>query len=91
MEFALRETLPILQHTPAILNALLLDLPGPWTEATEGLGTWSPFDVVGHLIHGDRADWIPRIEHILRHGDAVPRGCIPRSDRGPSENILRPG
>ena len=38
----------------------------------EGPNTWRPFDVVGHLIHGERADWMPRVEHILRHGDAVP-------------------
>jgi len=51
---------------------LLLGLPARWIEADEGPGTWSPFDVVGHLIHGERTDWIPRVEHILEHGDAVP-------------------
>ena len=55
-----------------MLRSLLLNLPGPWTEAVEGPGTWSPFDVVGHLIHGERTDWVPRIEHILHHGDTVP-------------------
>ena len=38
----------------------------------EGPGTWSPFDVVGHLIHGERTDWAPRVEHLLQHGDGVP-------------------
>jgi hypothetical protein len=72
MEFRLDEALPILRRTPAVLRALLLDLPSTWTGVTEGPGTWSPFDVVGHLIHGERTDWVPRIEHILRHGDRVP-------------------
>jgi len=53
-------------------------LPDAWTAATEGPGTWSPYDVVGHLIHAERTDWIPRAEHILRHGDAVP---FPKFDR----------
>jgi DinB superfamily len=78
MEFRLDEAVPVLQRTPAVLRALLLDLPAVWTEATEGPGTWSPFDVVGHLIHGERTDWVPRIEHLLRHGDRVP---FPAFDR----------
>ncbi len=72
MEFRFDEALPVLRHTPAALRALLMDLPAAWTQATEGPDTWSPFDVVGHLIHGERTDWVPRIEHMLRHGDAVP-------------------
>ena len=55
-----------------MVRGLLADLPASWTNAVEGPNTWSPFDVVGHLIHGERADWMPRVEHILRHGDAVP-------------------
>ena len=62
----------MLRRTPGVLRVWLADLPPRWTTATEGPGTWSPFDVVGHLIHGERTDWIPRVEHILRHGDAVP-------------------
>ena len=72
MEFQFDDALPVLRRTPAVLRELLLDLPGPWTGATEGPGTWSPFDVVGHLIHGERTDWMPRVEHLLRHGDTVP-------------------
>ena len=72
MEFRFDDALPVLRRTPEVLRALLLDLPGPWVGATEGPGTWSPFDVVGHLIHADRTDWMPRVEHMLRHGDAVP-------------------
>ena len=78
VEFKYDDALPVLQRTPTVLRALLMDLPGPWIEATEGPGTWSPFDIVGHLIHGDRTDWMPRVEHILRHGDAVP---FPAFDR----------
>jgi hypothetical protein len=72
MEFRLGEALPILHRTPAVLRAQLADLPGAWTAATEGPGTWSPFDVVGHLIHGERTDWMPRVEHMLEYGDSVP-------------------
>jgi hypothetical protein len=72
VEYRFNDALPVLRRTPTVLRDLLLDLPGPWTEATEGPGTWSPFDVVGHLIHGERTDWVPRVEHMLRHGDAVP-------------------
>ena len=78
MEFQFDEALPVLRRTPTVLRALLLDLPGPWIAAAEGPGTWTPFDVVGHLIHGERTDWIPRVEHMLQHGDAVP---FPAFDR----------
>lgn len=61
-----------------MLRALLSDLPKDWIDATEGPGTWSPFDVVGHLIHGERTDWMPRVEHVFRHGDAV---AFPPFDR----------
>ncbi len=72
MEFRVDEALPVLSRTPAVLSALLHDLPETWITAAEGPDTWSPFDVVGHLIHGERTDWVPRVEHILRHGDAIP-------------------
>jgi len=62
------ECLAIPTRTPATLNALLLDLPDAWTQANEGPGTWSPYAVVGHLIHGDRTDWLPRLRIILEHG-----------------------
>lgn len=72
MEFRFEDALPVLERTPSVLRALLTDLPAPFVTATEGPDTWSPFDVVGHLIHGERTDWVPRVEHLLRHGDAVP-------------------
>lgn len=71
MDFRLEEALPVLRRTPAVLKTLLRDLPGAWTNATEGPGTWSPFDVIGHLIHGERTHWMPRVDHIFRHGAAV--------------------
>ncbi len=72
MEFRFDAALPVLERTPGVLRGLLADLPASWTNAVEGPNTWSPFDVVGHLIHGERTDWVPRVEHLLRHGDAVP-------------------
>ncbi|HEX8719305.1 MAG TPA: DinB family protein [Pyrinomonadaceae bacterium] len=63
--FKLGDALAVLERTPASLRALLAGLPETWARATEGEGTWSPYDVVGHLIHGERADWVPRARHIL--------------------------
>jgi hypothetical protein len=72
VDFRFDAALPVLRRTPQVLRELLADLPESWTDAVEGPNTWSPFDVVGHLIHGERADWMPRVEHLLQHGDAVP-------------------
>src|SRR5580658_2380099 len=66
------ECLCVLTRTPATLGALLRDLPDAWTAATEGPGTWSPYIVIGHLIHGEKADWIPRLEIILEYGVSRP-------------------
>src|SRR4030095_5186952 len=63
--FNLDEAVAVLERTPASLSALLEGLPDTWVRATEGDGTWSPYDVIGHLIHGERTDWIPRARHIL--------------------------
>ena len=71
MEFTFEAALPVLRRTPSVVRGLLEDLPASWTHAVEAPNTWSPFDVVGHLIHGERADWMVRVEHLLRHGDAV--------------------
>lgn len=72
MDVTFDTALPVLRRTPSVVSGLLADLPASWTDAIEGPNTWSPFDVVGHLIHGERTDWVPRVEHLLRHGDAVP-------------------
>jgi len=63
--FNFRDAVAVLERTPATLGALLNGLPEPWIRATEGDGTWSPYDVIGHLIHGERTDWIPRARHIM--------------------------
>jgi DinB family protein len=69
MEFDLPQTISLLSHTPAALNALLRDLPEAWTLRNEGENTWSAFDVVAHLIYGERTDWIPRAKIILQFGE----------------------
>jgi uncharacterized damage-inducible protein DinB len=71
VDFNLDDALAVLETTPATLSTLLSGLAPVWVLATEGEGTWSPFDVLGHLIHGERTDWIPRARHILA-GDARP-------------------
>lgn len=68
MEFDLEEGTAVLRHTPGVLGAMLTDLGPAWTEATEGAETWSPYDIVGHLIHGERTDWVPRARLILAQG-----------------------
>ena len=69
MKFSFDDALPILRTTPAVLRAWLSPLPDSWILANEGPDTWSAFDVVGHLIHGERTDWIPRVELLLVHGE----------------------
>jgi hypothetical protein len=63
------EAIPVISRTPIVLRALLDGLPEPWIRADEGADTWTPFDIVGHLIHGERTDWIPRAELILTQGE----------------------
>ena len=70
MEFELEQAKDILRRTPATLEALLRGLPAEWLGSNEGPDTWSPLDVLGHLIHGDEEDWIPRARIILQHGEA---------------------
>lgn len=69
MNFELAQAIEILRRTPVTLNSLLRDLPEPWLVQNEGPETWSPYDVIGHLIHGDETDWIPRAKMIVEHGD----------------------
>lgn len=72
----MRATLPdiiaILRNTPGVLRALLRDLDTKWIDSNYGEKTFSPFDVVGHLIHCERTDWIPRARIILEHGESRP-------------------
>jgi len=69
MEHQLQDTLALLSRTPATLDAWLRDLPDAWTRSNEGPGTWSPFDIVAHLMSGERTDWIPRVQMILDSGE----------------------
>jgi hypothetical protein len=69
MEFQLDHAQEILRRTPATLNTLLRRLPEEWTLSNEGAESWSPFEVVGHLIHAEEADWIPRARIILDYGE----------------------
>jgi DinB superfamily len=69
MNHDLQNTVALLARTPAALGTLLRDLPEPWTFRNEGENTWSPYEVVGHLIYGERTDWIPRTKMILQYGE----------------------
>lgn len=66
MQFEITQAINILERTPSVIKNLLWNLPNEWTSSNEGNNTWSPFDVVGHLIHGEKTDWIPRTEIILK-------------------------
>ncbi|MDE3135943.1 MAG: DinB family protein [Acidobacteriota bacterium] len=70
MEHKPQDTISLLSRTPAALDALLRDQPETWTLRNEGENTWSPLDVVGHLIHGERTDWMPRVKLMLQFGEA---------------------
>jgi len=72
MDFALNDAVPVLARTPAVLRTLLAGLDRRWTHADYGEGTWSPAEVVAHLIFGERTDWIPRARIILEHGESRP-------------------
>ncbi len=78
MEHNLQHTISLLARTPAALNALLRDLPEALTLQNEGENTWSAFDVVAHLIHGERTDWMPRARTILQFGETQAFGPFNR-------------
>lgn len=69
MKFNLSKSILILERTPTVLNSLLRDLPNDWTSPNEGADTWSPYDVIGHLVHGEKTDWLTRTKIILSKGD----------------------
>ena len=77
--FDLDEATGILARTPRTLDALLRGLPPAWSSAHEGGETWSPFDVIGHLVHGERTDWLPRVRIILADGESRPFPPVDRS------------
>lgn len=72
MDFTLADATAVLSRTPVVLRSLLSGLSPEWTTNNEGENTWSPYDVIGHLIHGERTDWIPRLKIILASGEAEP-------------------
>jgi hypothetical protein len=69
MPHDLEQSISLLTRTPAALDALIRDLPEAWILRNEGESTWSVFDVVGHLVHGERTDWIPRVRMVLQFGE----------------------
>ncbi len=69
MKLQVANAIEVLSRTPATLNSLLRGVSEGWSRSTEGPETWSAFDVVGHLIHGERTDWIPRMRIILETGE----------------------
>jgi DinB superfamily len=78
MNHNLQDTIALLSHTPAALDALLRDLPEAWTRRNEGENTMSAFDVVGHLIHAERTNWVPRVKTLLQFGETQPFGPFDR-------------
>ncbi|MEQ1948620.1 MAG: DinB family protein [Bryobacteraceae bacterium] len=89
----LDECLDVLTRTPRTLDAMLRGISPAWTSAAEGPGTWSPYDVIGHLIHGEKTDWIPRLRIILEHGTSRPFDTFDRQaqfneSQGKSTSVL---
>ena len=78
MKFDLKNSIQILENTPDVLYSLISDLPEEWINVNEGDETWSPYDIVGHLIHGEKTDWIDRVKIILSEN----------SDKNFSLNVL---
>jgi DinB superfamily len=72
IEFSLPEASAILERTPAVLDAQLRGLSDLWVRSNEGPETWNPFDIVGHLVYAERADWMPRIHTLLEFGESRP-------------------
>jgi hypothetical protein len=93
VNFDLAASIPILDRTPNVLRALLEGLPDAWIHANDGPGTWSAFDVLGHLIHGEKTDWMPRAHRILEKGSSEPfepfdREAMFEASRGKSIEAL---
>lgn len=78
MALNLENTILLLSRTPGALNALLRDLPDAWIQRNEGENTMSVLGVIGHLIHAERSNWMPRVRTILQHGDREPFGAFDR-------------
>ena len=72
MKFETNKSIQILEKTPSVLQALLENMDEEWVMNNEGPETFSPYDIVGHLIHGEKTDWVPRAKIILDHGLSKP-------------------
>jgi hypothetical protein len=72
IEFSLERSIAVLERTPFVVEMLLRDLPREWTVTNEGGETWSPYDIVGHFIHGEKTDWVPRMMVILSDRNDIP-------------------
>jgi hypothetical protein len=77
MEYSIEKALPVLQNTPLVLAAITRGLPDEWLFVNEGGETWSVFDVLGHLVHGEKTNWIQRLDYIL-DGQRRPFGTFDR-------------
>jgi hypothetical protein len=89
-EFNLAESIALLARTPATLDALLRGLPNTWVRRNEGKDSWSPYDIMGHMVLAERDDWMPRVRLILEHGDTRPFEPFDRFTqmRGPQSSSL---
>lgn len=87
MNHDLADTIALLARTPAALDVLLRDLPETWTRRNEGENTWNAFEIVGHLIHGERTDWMPRTRMVLQFGDTRPFDPFDRTEHEKGKSL----
>ena len=93
MSFSITKSIAILERTPNVLSSMLKNIPNDWVSCTEGPETWSAFDVIGHLIHGEKTDWMRRTKIILsdktdKSFEAFDRFAQFKTNRGKSINDL---
>jgi uncharacterized damage-inducible protein DinB len=69
MEFSIEKSIPLLRNTPNVLKAITAGVDDEWLYTNEGGDTWSVYDIVGHLVHGERTDWMARMEKVLSTDD----------------------
>jgi DinB superfamily len=72
MKYTSQQAIEILERTPGVLKSLLAGINDEWVMNNEGADTFSPYDVIGHLIHGEKTDWVTRAKIILEHGVSKP-------------------
>lgn len=93
MKFSLERSIEILERTPSVLHSLLNELPDDWVMPNEGPETFSPYDVVGHLLHGEKGDWTGRTKSVLEKGTSQPfdpydRFAMYEESKGKSMTLL---